>query len=137
MAATQQRDSPPVNWSEMRTFQLGQILSITSGVLLCDIGGVYEILNYMTGDTLFTHQLPRASREVSPEILRQHPQLGEINTDEVDRDNWQTYLAAWEKRFGKALPLEPMPPRQHVAIDALAELVSMVGADNVIVVDAK
>lgn len=49
---------------EGKRFHLGDVLSITTGHLLSPrhMEGVYEILNHMTGDQLFTHQLPRASR---------------------------------------------------------------------------
>ena len=36
---------------------------------------VYDVLNFMTGDTLFTHQLPRARGECKPYLLKQFPQL--------------------------------------------------------------
>lgn len=44
---------------------LGDVLSVTQDALVSrsHIGGVYEILNFMTGDNLFTHQLPRAAAE--------------------------------------------------------------------------
>lgn len=39
------------------------------------MGGVYEILNHVTGDNLFTHVLPRAFRFASPLIKAQYPEL--------------------------------------------------------------
>ena len=44
-----------------KTFDLGTVLTVTTGRLLTDIGNLYEILNFMTGDDLMTHQLPRAT----------------------------------------------------------------------------
>ena len=60
-----------------KTFDLADVLSITDGMLLSKrhMGGVYDILNFMTGDDLFTHQLPRAADECRPHILRQVPVL--------------------------------------------------------------
>lgn len=66
-----------------KDFPLGHVLSITTGRLCCDIGGVYEILNYVTGDNLFTHVLPRACRFAGPLILDQHPELSAAGTDEA------------------------------------------------------
>ncbi len=73
-----------------KSFHLGDILSITTGrlVSLRHIDGVYDILNFMTGDNLFTHQLPRASRECAPELKKQFPALAEITGDDVTKDNW-------------------------------------------------
>lgn len=44
-----------------RNFHLGDILSVTTGCLLSPrrMEGVYDILNFMTADNLFTHQLGR------------------------------------------------------------------------------
>lgn len=48
-----------------KVFHLGQLLSITTSKLVSPVGsspiqGVYEILDFLTKDSLFTHQLPRA-----------------------------------------------------------------------------
>ncbi len=56
-------------------FGLGPLLTVTTGVMLCEVGELYEILNFMTSDKLFTHQLPRAGEACKPEVLRQHPNL--------------------------------------------------------------
>ncbi len=52
-----------------KTFPLAQVLSITTGRLFCDMDGIYEILNFLTNDNLFTHQLPGAANEVKPPYL--------------------------------------------------------------------
>jgi hypothetical protein len=58
-------------------FHIGDILSITDGRLISldHIDGVYKILNYMTGESLMTHQLPRASKACRPILLKQFPKL--------------------------------------------------------------
>jgi hypothetical protein len=45
-----------------RTFDLGDVLSITTGRLVSQRGmdGIYDVLNFMTGDDLMTHQLPKS-----------------------------------------------------------------------------
>lgn len=60
-----------------RQFHLGDILTITTGRLVSPrhMDGVYDILNYMTGDTLFTHALPRASRECEEPLREMYPWL--------------------------------------------------------------
>src|SRR3989344_6645903 len=62
---------------QTKEFHLGDVLSITTGRLVSPrhIDGVYDILTFMTGDTLFTHQLPRASDECKPYLVKQFPQL--------------------------------------------------------------
>ncbi len=72
-----------------RAFHIGDILSVTTGIFVSPdgIGGLYDILNYMTGDDLYTHQLPRASQQCRPALLAQHPQLTACRSGrEVRRD---------------------------------------------------
>lgn len=120
-----------------KLFHLGDILSITTGRLVSPrlMGGVYDILNYMTQDNLYTHQLPRAGDECKPWLLRQHPQLRTVDASSIDRDNWQDWLAEQVKLFGKELLVEPIPRDDHDYIEPIAELVEMVGSEKVIVVE--
>ena len=66
--------------AETKDFHIGDILSVTTGRLVSPrhIEGVYDILNWMTGESLFTHQLPRVSREAGPVLLAAHPQIRQI-----------------------------------------------------------
>lgn len=61
-------------------FHLGDILSITTERLVSrdHIDGVYNILNFLTGDNLYTHQLPLACDAVKENVLEQLPQLRAI-----------------------------------------------------------
>lgn len=120
--------------SERRTFTLGQVLSVTTGKLLCPIGEVYEILNFLTADSLFTHQLPRASRECEPYLLQCFPQLRNVDSSGVMPGNWREWLATQVDIFGPTLELESMPDGHHEYRDDLVELEEMVGPDRVIVV---
>lgn len=65
-----------------KLFSLGVVLSATTGRLLCDFGGVYEIMNHVTGDNLFTHVLPRAFKFAAPLIKAQYPELEAAETPE-------------------------------------------------------
>ena len=69
---------------QARHFDLGDIISITEGSLcsLRHIDGVYDLLNYMTGDSLYTHALPRAAITCQPVLLAQHPQLAAVKHPE-------------------------------------------------------
>jgi len=125
------------DWSEMmnnKIFDLGSVLSITTGRLLTDIGNVYEILNYMTGDNLFTHQLPRASRECEPVLLRQHPELANIDASGVDTNNWREFLAEQVAKFGNEVEVIPVGLFEHKHIDPIEELESMVDPSKIIII---
>ncbi len=60
-----------------KQFHLGDVLSVAIDrlVSLRHMDGVYDILNFMTGDDLLIHELPRASDECKPYLLKQFPQL--------------------------------------------------------------
>ncbi|MBU0599131.1 hypothetical protein KKF61_09190 [Patescibacteria group bacterium] len=65
-------------------FHIGDLLSVTTGRLLSSEGvdGLYKILNFMTGGSVWTHQLGEATALCKPYLLEQHPSLGrpEITT---------------------------------------------------------
>lgn len=109
-----------------RDFGLGAVLSITDGALLCNIGEVYEILNWMTGDNLMTHQLPRAARECQQPLLDQHPQLADVVVPKLSgEDEYWAWLAEQAEVYGETLPVEPLAAADHTAIDPLTELTMM------------
>jgi hypothetical protein len=111
-----------------RAFDLGTILTVTTGCLLSPKGmtGVYEILNWMTGDNLFTHQLPRASRECEQPLLDQHPDLAAIEIpawpESVDRATVEAWLAEQVARFGATRDVAPLAADDHTRIDPVTEM---------------
>jgi hypothetical protein len=68
-----------------KKFHITQLLSVYTGILFQTPGteypieGVYEILDYMTGEELQTVALPRASKKAKPYLERQFPWLASLN----------------------------------------------------------
>ena len=122
---------------ENRSFHLGDILSITTGRLVSPTGmdGIYDILNYMTDDELYTHQLPKASDEYKPHILAQYPQLEKVDASSVNGKNWKSWLEQQIAKYGKELEIKPLISGFHVHKDPVEEAEKMVGKDKVIKVD--
>lgn len=125
-----------------KRFHIGDILSITTGRLVAPHGivGVYGILNYMTRDNLFTQQLPRAINECKPWLLRQYPQLADVDASGVTEDNWPQWLTEVNERFDPGytdtygmLDVEPIPQDDHERIEPYDELVIMRGTDEEII----
>lgn len=119
---------------DTKAFDLGDILSITTGMLVSPrrMTGVYEILNWMTDDNLFTHQLPRATVAMRPILLAQHPQLAVIEVPTLDATTAVDWLTAQKQRFGETLPVE-IPPRGSWRYQgAMEELEAMVGKDRIL-----
>ena len=110
-----------------RTFHLGDILSIYTGRLVSPthMDGIYSILNFMTGDNLFTHQIPRVGRECAPHLLRQFPWLAEVSTDGCTGETWQHWLQVQVDRYGENHSVAAIPRDDHAVIDPVEELRQM------------
>lgn len=119
--------------NKSNNFSLGEVLSVSTGKLLCEMGRLYDILNHMTGDNLYTHQLPRAMRECSPYIVRQYPQLAGVNTDDVTPDNWQAWLSKHVRALGDSFDISPIPAEDHDRINPIEELADMMGGTERII----
>ncbi len=119
----------------MKEFDIGAVLSVTTGRLLCPIGGVYDILNYMTGENLYTHQLPRVSKEASPVILARHPHLAAIEIPEfASPDDVPAFVAGLREKYGARFAVPRMTNDQHERIDPLSELVEKIDTSKIIIV---
>lgn len=116
-----------------KVFSLGVVLTVTTGrFLVDDIGDLYDLLNHMTGDNLFTHQLPRAGEACQGALLAQHPQLKDVVVPDLSTaDGYRHWLAGQEQLFGAELPVEPLESWRHK--DAMAELSEMAGDDSRII----
>lgn len=94
-------------------FHVGDILSITTGKLVSPdhIDGVYRVLNHMTGDSLYTHQLPLASDAVLPDIREQHPWTAEVTPPErfASEAHVHQWVAEQAARYGEWHDLTPVP----------------------------
>jgi ornithine cyclodeaminase/alanine dehydrogenase-like protein (mu-crystallin family) len=96
--------------------------------------GVYEILNHLTGDSIYTHQIPRVVRECKPVLLKQFPQLAEIDASAVTPENCAAFMNDLSQRYPAQYEVEPMPPGEHYEIDPVSELAELVHPSKIIVV---
>jgi hypothetical protein len=112
--------------AETRKFHLGDVLSVTTGRLVAPghMPAVHELLDYLTGDVLMTHQLPRAVGECAPHLLRQHPQLAGVPLPESfdGEADVLAWLAEQVATYGEHLVVAPLPPEDHTRINPLTEL---------------
>lgn len=112
-----------------KSFKLAQILSVVGDKLVCEMGGVYEILNYMTGDNLFTHQLPRAQKAAKPALIEQYPFLTDIDDSSVTTENWRQWLDRQIALYGEALDVIPIT--EWTRMDPIVELKAMTHGKDV------
>jgi hypothetical protein len=129
-----------------KAFHLGDILTVTTGGRLVSprhMEGVYDILNWMTGESLMTHQLPRALRECEGPLLAQHPDLAGVSVPEVfgdgTRESAELAVDAWLAEqvavYGEMREVEPLNPDDHTHIDPLTEIAIVAPQAEVIVVE--
>jgi hypothetical protein len=107
---------------------------VTTGRLLSreHMGGIYKLLDFMTGDATMTHQIPRVMASVAPALLAQHPQLEGVEPPQgIDAAELWAWLGAVEERFGVELPVTPLDEWRRV--DPIEELCDMVGSERVFV----
>lgn len=121
-----------------KAFATGAVLSVVTGCLVSEnhIEGVYEVLNWMMGESLFTHQLSRVGREAVPVILEIRPDL-EVTIEEAEQinsENWKMWLDEWKSRYGEMIEVPRMNIAEHERIDPMSEFVGMVRPDQIIVV---
>jgi len=101
--------------TQYKSIAIGDILSITTGRLVSHdgVGGLYNILDWMTGDSLFTHQLTRASDVCEPVLKELFPEIGAVRFpaaryDELTSGNTtpeyiKEWIFQWVDRQGERL----------------------------------
>lgn len=126
-----------------REFDIGDVLSVTTGVLLCSVSGtrrspiegVYDILNYMTGESLYTHQLPRVCKEAAPVILARYPQFAAIVVPEfASPEEVPAFVEQLRRDHGATFAIPRMTADEHEHIDPLSELAEKIHPSKIIVV---
>lgn len=123
--------------SDTKQFHLGDILSVTTGRLVSPrhMSGIYDILNWMTSESLFTHQLSRVSREADPVLKKFHPWLSDIN-DEFESSQVEAWLSDQVAKYGEMHAVPKMSVDEHERIDALSELAEKIHPDKIIIVES-
>ena len=134
----------------MKSFHISDVLSVTTGKLVSSrhMDGIYDILNFLTGDSLYTHQLPRAMRECEPWLRSQFPTIMEdspiivkllpvLDAASAKCDGRRDCLGAaceqWvklvqaETNLPEMLPVYEMGEEMHTHIDPMEEAQAMVG----------
>lgn len=110
-----------------KNFGLGAVLTVATARMLCEMDELYDILGHLTGETLFTHQLPRAGLAAREPVLNQHPQLREVQVpdDLHDEETAKAWVAKQVEIYGAELPIAPLDPGVYDPKDPLAELFEM------------
>ena len=124
--------------TETKIFPLSSVLSVVTGRSCQErgISGVYEVLNWMTGEDLYTHQLPRVAKESVAVLISAHPVLADAEADKeaITAENFREWLSKWEAKIGRYIAVPRMRADQHERIDAMSELSEKIHPDRIIVI---
>lgn len=119
-----------------QSFHLGQLLTITDGKMVSPnhVAGIYDLVDFVTGEKHSTHQLPRAADVVKPWLLEQHPWLAEITVPSGlnSMEKVLGWLVGATEKWGANHDVEAMPLGMYVGREPLAEFKEM--APNAITV---
>lgn len=110
--------------TETKSFHIAAILTIIDGKMIVPMDEIYEILDWMTGESLMTHQLPRASRECEDTLKQAFPDLAEIKVPEGLK-TWEKVSAYRESLapvYGTHRDVPKLDPLDHTTIDPIQEL---------------
>jgi hypothetical protein len=108
---------------------------ITGRHFVRDISILYKLLNFMTGDNIFTHQIPRAMDACKPALEARYPEIAAIQvpTDFTDSDAALAWVDEQVARIGETIPVSPLSNWEQR--NPLAELWEMTDPKKVIVVE--
>lgn len=121
----------------MKKFHVGTLVSITDGHLIAPnlINDVYDILNYMTGDDLYTHALIRAGGECKPYLFEQFPWLREVTAPDNIKECWQQWRDELVAKYGEWHEVRPIHSEDHEVLDPIEEAKRMGLGDKLIAID--
>lgn len=90
----------------MKKFHLADLMSITTDVIFhspdreLPIHGVRAVCNFMLGGNFSTFELPSAADHCAPELVKQHPFLGEIDVTGVNESNFSEFQVEMVAKYG-------------------------------------
>lgn len=112
-----------------RMFHIGDLLSITDGQLVSPrhMEGIYDIVDFVTGASHMTHQLPRAVGEVvRPWLLMHHPWLNDVTMlpegAAADESVYRAWMELTVAQWGEQHLVEALREGAYENEDPIAEL---------------
>lgn len=123
-------------------FPIAAVISAYTGRVVCDFGEMWKVLDYMTGESLFNHQAPRAAEWARPHLLAQVPGLANLDIKSLvdalsgvnSNDRRWAVVNDWLEAEMTANALPKTVTLRHVpgftAMDPSAELSAMLTPEN-------
>ena len=61
--------------TETREFPIEVVVTAITEIMLCELGSVYDVLSFLVGRSVFTHEIPGAIRECAEPVCERYPEL--------------------------------------------------------------
>ena len=125
---------------EVRWFDLGIILSLTTYRMYAEMKDIQNALKYIVNDSIYTHQIPRVADLVGPYVLSLYPELEGIGVHDSVRGKEAVleFVSSQKEIFGDSLPVAKMPKDfGYTHIDPVNELIEMKSENNTKVIVIK
>lgn len=86
----------------MTRFKTEDVLSVTTGILMGEIGGVYAVMNFLADRSLYTHELVVYGKAAKAVLLAARPDI----PGEATGETWQAVLGSAIAQLGSAVDLD-------------------------------
>jgi len=87
----------------MHKFATHAVLSASTGILMGDIGDLYEVAAFLVGRPVFTHELPHYGERIAAALHICHPSLPE----NAPNGTWQKVRDDFIAEHGEEFELNP------------------------------
>ena len=123
---------------ETKEFATEDVLSAVIGHLVSErrMNAVYDVLGWMAGESLCTHQLVRVMKEAQPVMFARFPLLFGAFSDKerCTTENWREWRNQWVAEIGPTLSVPRLNEDQHERIDPLSEAAELFPPDRIITI---
>lgn len=103
---------------------------MATGVLLCELDELYEILKHLTGESPYTHQIPRFLEECEAYVKKTFPEIAAMFRPVHGKDEALLFVKELDEKFGKVLVDQVPDGIKHVSMDPILEIDEMSGVKN-------
>lgn len=125
------RNNPSIknefNKEEQQQFYIGDLLSVVTGKALSKkpFEDLAKFLKYMTGDSIWSHQIGTISKQCKPYVLAQFPQLEEVDISNLTKSNYDEWMQDQIKKYGEYFKVKPIPKNEHQPHDPIEDIIKM------------
>ena len=113
---------------EKRTFDFATMISIISGRMFTSMEKLYDALNFLTQETIYTHQIPKILPPSAKHILKTYPELEDIGKDVIinSEEEAERFIKSLSQIFGNEFTLEPMSDEEYSHTDPFEDLKDLI-----------